>query len=175
MKYISKTVTIALFLLTTVVFAQHEGMHMPGDTNTSAMTHSFSLNLPANRNGSGTAWQPDASPMYGYMLHLKKWMFMYHGNLFLRYNHQDITQKGSRGDAGFDAPNWIMGMGQRRVGDKGLFRFNTMFSLDPFTVGGMGYPLLFQTGETWEDKRLVDRQHPHNLFSELSVGYTQMI
>lgn len=175
MKYILNIVTTALFLLGTTVFAQHERIHMPGDAGTSAMTHSFSLNLPANRNGSGTAWQPDSSPMYGYMLHLKKWMFMYHGNLFLRYNNQDITQKGSRGDAGFDAPNWIMGMGQRRIGDKGLFRFNTMFSLDPFTVGGRGYPLLFQTGETWEGKRLVDRQHPHNLFSELSVGYTQMI
>ena len=34
-------------------------------------------------------------------------------------------------------------------------------------------PLLFQTGETFEGRPLVDRQHPHNLFSELSIGYTQ--
>jgi hypothetical protein len=47
-----------------------------------------------------------------------------------------------------------------------------MFSLDPL-FGGDGYPLLFQTGETFEDKPLVDRQHPHNLFSELSIAYTQ--
>lgn len=50
-----------------------------------------------------------------------------------------------------------------------------MLSLDPLTVGSEGYPLLFQTGETYKNKRLVDRQHPHDLFSELSLAYTQMI
>jgi hypothetical protein len=62
-------------------------------------------------------------------------------------------------------------MGQRTVGTKGLFHFNTMFSLDPITVGGEGYPLLFQTGETYKDQPLVDRQHPHDFISELSVSY----
>src|SRR3546814_2636628 len=83
------------------------------------MSHGFSLSLPMTRNGSGTGWLPDASPMYGYMVHAPKWMFMFHGNVFLRYNDQDITGKGSRGDNEFDAPNWLMGMGQRRVGEKG--------------------------------------------------------
>ena len=32
------------------------------------MSHAFSRNLPMNRNGSGTGWLPDASPMYGYMI-----------------------------------------------------------------------------------------------------------
>jgi hypothetical protein len=136
------------------------------------MSHAYSLNLPMNRNGSGTGWLPDTSPMYGYMLHSKKWMYMIHGNIFVRYNNQDIGNKGTRGDTKVDAPNWFMAMGQRRVGQKGLFHFNAMFSLDPL-FGGDGYPLLFQTGETFEDKPLVDRQHPHNLFSELSIAYTQ--
>src|SRR3546814_11105610 len=99
------------------------------------MSHGFSLSLPMTRNGSGTGWLPDASPMYGYMVHAPKWMFMFHGNVFLRYNDQDITGKGSRGDNEFDAPNWLMGMGQRRVGEKGLFRFSAMFSLDEL-IGG---------------------------------------
>lgn len=136
------------------------------------MSHSYSLNLPMNRNGSGTGWLPDASPMYGYMLHSKKWMYMIHGNIFIRYNNQDVGNKGSRGDSKIDAPNWFMAMGQRRVGMKGLFHFNAMISLDPI-FGGDGYPLLFQTGETYNGKPLVDRQHPHDLFSELSVAYTQ--
>jgi len=136
------------------------------------MSHSFSLNLPMNRNGSGTGWLPDASPMYGYMVHSKKWMYMFHGNIFIRYNNQDIGNKGTRGDSKVDAPNWFMAMGQRRVGMKGLFHFNAMLSLDPI-FGGDGYPLLFQTGEAFEGKPLVDRQHPHDLFSELSVAYTQ--
>lgn len=139
-----------------------------------SMSHSFSRNLPMNRNGSGTGWLPDNSPMYGYMLHTEKWMYMFHGNIFFRYNNQDIGSKGSRGGDKFDAPNWFMGMGQTRVGSRGLFRFSAMLSLDPLTVGGEGYPLLFQSGETWKGEPLVDRQHPHDLFSELSVGYTHM-
>jgi hypothetical protein len=145
--------------------------HQPMDSMGAPMSHAYSLNLPMNRNGSGTGWLPDASPMYGYMLHGKKWMYMFHGNVVVRYTSQDMFEKGTRGDAKFDAPNWFMAMGQRRVGAKGLFHFNAMFSLDPL-FGGEGYPLLFQTGETFNDEPLVDRQHPHNFFSELSVSYS---
>jgi hypothetical protein len=135
------------------------------------MSHAFSLNLPMEKNGSGTGWLPDASPMYGYMFHTPKWMYMLHGNLFLRSNNQDVFKKGSRGAEKFDAPNWVMLMGQRKVGQKGLFHFSTMLSLDPLTMGGSGYPLLFQSGETFKGKPLVDRQHPHDFFSELSISY----
>jgi hypothetical protein len=150
----------------------HGAIQHDMDSPSAPMSHAYSLNLPMNRNGSGTGWLADASPMYGYMLHSKKWMFMIHGNIFIRYNNQDIGNKGTRGNSKIDAPNWFMAMGQRKVGQKGLFHFNAMFSLDP-VFGGDGYPLLFQTGETFEDKPLVDRQHPHNLFSELSIAYTQ--
>jgi hypothetical protein len=136
------------------------------------MTHAFSLNLPMSRNGSGTGWLPDASPMYGYMMHSKKWMYMVHGSIFLRYNNQDFTNKGTRGDSRFDAPTWFMLMGQRKVGGKGLFHFSSMLSLDPLIEGGRGYPLLFQTGESYKDQPLIDRQHPHDLFSELSISYS---
>jgi len=143
----------------------HTNMDMP-------MSHAFSLNLPMNRNGSGTGWLPDRAPMYGKMIHAKKWMYMLHGSVWLRYNNQDFTDKGSRGDSRFDAPSWAMFMGQRKVGKKGLFHFSTMFSLDPIIEGGKGYPLLFQTGESYEGKALVDRQHPHDLISELAVSYS---
>jgi len=139
------------------------------------MSHAFSRNLPMNRNGSGTGWLPDASPMYGYMYHTPKWMYMLHGNAFLRYNNQDFSNKGSRGDSEFDVPNWLMFMGQRNVGQNGLFHFNTMFSLDAAIGGGNGYPLLFQSGEAYQGKSVVDRQHPHDLFSELSVSYSQAL
>lgn len=178
-------------------FSQHEH-HIPGEKDTTKprmqmgndssmssnmehdmdmqmdvpMNHAFSLNLPMNRNGSGTGWLPDASPMYGYMMHSRKWMYMVHGNLFLRYTNQDIGSKGFRGDDKFDAPNWFMLMAQRKVGKKGLFHYNVMISLDRLTEGGAGYPLLFQSGESWKDQPLVDRQHPHDIFSELSVSYS---
>jgi hypothetical protein len=186
---------LAAFLGVQSAFAQHEhhqqqqqrdttgqGQHgdhraegnmtHPMDSTKVPMSHSYSLSLPMNRNGSGTGWLTDSAPMYGYMLHSKKWMYMVHGNIFIRYNDQDIGNKGIRGDTKVDAPNWFMVMGQRKVGSRGLFHFNAMLSLDPI-FGGDGYPLLFQTGEAYKGKSLVDRQHPHDLFSELSVAYTQ--
>jgi len=139
-----------------------------------AMSHAFSLNLPMTRNGSGTGWLPDSTPMFGYMVHTRKWMYMFHGNVFLRYTNADLFRSGFRGSDKLDAINWFMGMGQRRVGKKGLFRFSAMMSLDNL-FGGNGYPLLFQTGESWQGRPLVDRQHPHDLFSELSLAYTHAI
>ena len=153
----------------------HSMHDMEGHKSFSPMSHAFSLNLPMNRNGSGTGWLPDSSPMYGYMKHSNDWMFMMHGSLFLRYNNQDFSHKGTRGDDDFDAPNWFMLMGQRKVKRNGLFHFNAMISLDPITQTGKGYPLLFQTGELFEDKPLVDRQHPHDFISELSVSYAHAL
>lgn len=189
----NKGMLLAIGLMfSVIVFAQHDH-HVPAGKDTivskdtipmdhtqhagssMSMSNAFSRNLPMTRNGSGTSWLPDNSPMYAYMFHSKKWMYMLHGDWFLRYNKQDVFEKGSRGDSKFDAPNMIMLMGQRNVGKKGLFHFNTMFSLDPLTVGGNGYPLLFQSGETYNGSPLVDRQHPHDLISELSVSYAHAL
>lgn len=166
---------------------QHHAMKHPGTDTVPAtlpdpmshdsvlMTHAFSRSLPMSRNASGTAWVPDTSPMYMYMLGNKRSNIMIHGNLVVRYNKQDITGKGSRGDTKIDAPNWFMGMYNRAVGRKGLLNATAMISFDPLTVGERGYPLLFQSGETYNGSRLVDRQHPHDFVSALSVGYTHMV
>lgn len=153
---------------------QMAGMDISGmDMDGIAMSSQFSKNIPMNRDGSGTSWQPDESPIYAYMFHGKNWMTMIHGNIFARYNNQGIFNTSNRGGSKFDAPNMVMGMTQRKSGINGLFSINTMFSLDAFTVGAGGYPLLYQTGESYRGNKLVDRQHPHDLFSELSVAYTQ--
>lgn len=96
---------------------------------------------------------------------------MFHGNIFIRYDKQDIGHVGIRGGEKWDAPDMLMAMGQTKIGGKGLFHFNVMLSLDAVVADGSGYPLLFQTGESWKRKPLVDRQHPHDLFSELSISY----
>jgi hypothetical protein len=161
----------------------HNMQHMNHDTTMPMdhsmhdmnMSHLFSLSLPMSRNASGTGWSPDNSPMYMYMIHGERSMWMLHGSAFLRYNNQELNGKTSRGAAKFDAPNWMMAMYSRPVGKNGLFGFSAMLSLDPITVGENGYPLLFQSGETYKGKPLVDRQHPHDLFSELAISYSHRI
>lgn len=170
-----------LLLLTSQSFAQHEhheGMNMEKKDTTShemphTMSHSFSQSLPMNRNGSGTGWLPDQTPMYAWMKHGDKWMYMVHGAVFFRQNFQNMNNDYRNGGKQFDIPTWFMGMAQRKVKNNGLFLFRAMISTDPFTVGGQGYPLLFQSGETYAGGPLVNRQHPHDLISELAVGYTQ--
>jgi hypothetical protein len=152
-----------------------DGMDNMDHSMPSMPSHAYSRNLSMNRNGSGTGWNPDASPMYMWMKSTEKTDWMFHGSLFLRYTNQDIFSAGSKGDDEFSAPNWFMTMMNRKIGDKGLLNATAMISFDRLTEGGNGYPLLFQSGETWKGQKLVDRQHPHDLFSALSIGYTQML
>lgn len=128
---------------------------------------------PMQRDASGTSWIPDASPMHAAHAQRSGWDLMVHGTAFVRYTVQDVFESGTRGDRQLDVPNWLMGMARRDISPRGQVAFRGMMSLDPLTIGGSGYPLLFQTGETFEGEPLVDRQHPHDLFAELAVmsGY----
>jgi len=133
------------------------------------MQSSVNLTDPMTREGSGTSWLPDSSPMYGRMFMFGDDMLMLHGAAFPRYTNVSTR----RGDDRIDAPNWIMGMFSHPFGETAQLGLRLMMSLDPLTEGGRGYPLLFQSGETWHDQPLHDRQHPHDLFSELSLSYSQ--
>ncbi len=136
------------------------------------MSSSIDLNDPMSQEASGTAWLPASSPMYGKMtMRPNGDMLMVHGALMARY-----TDTGSkRGDRRFDAPNWIMAMYGHPLDAKSQIGFRGMFSLDPITEGGAGYPLLFQTGESWHHEALHDHQHPHDLVDELAVSYSRLI
>jgi len=142
----------------------HEGheMHME-------MRSSIDLADPMSREGSGTSWLPDSSPMYGKMFMFDNDMLMLHGAIFPRYTNVSTR----RGDDRIDAPNWVMGMYSHPLGDSTQIGARLMMSLDPLTEGGRGYPLLFQTGESWHDEPLHDRQHPHDLFDEVSISLSQ--
>ena len=50
-----------------------------------------------------------------------------------------------------------------------------MLSLEPATITGERYPLLFQTGETAYGKPIVDGQHPHNFIMGLGFHYTYQV
>jgi Heavy metal binding domain len=146
--------------------AQHEHGMSPMQMT---MHSSIDLADPMSREGSGTSWLPDSSPMYGKMFMFGRDMLMLHGAIFPRYTNVSTR----RGDDRIDAPNWIMAMYSHPLGDSTQIGGRLMMSLDPLTEGGRGYPLLFQTGESWHDQPLHDRQHPHDLFDELSLSLSQ--
>ena len=134
-----------------------------------AMHSTIDLADPMSREGSGTSWIPDSSPMYGRMFMFGEDMLMLHGAIFPRYTNVSTR----RGDDRIDAPNWFMGMFSRPLWNNAQFGSRLMMSLDPLTEGGRGYPLLFQSGESWNGEPLHDRQHPHDLFDELSFSLSQ--
>ncbi len=136
-----------------------------------SMQSSISIADPMGRESSGTAWVPDSTPMYGKMIMLGDDMLMLHGGAFPRYTNVSTR----RGDDRIDMPNWFMAMYSHPFGENAQIGFRGMFSLDPLTEQGRGYPLLFQSGETWNDQPLHDRQHPHDLFDELSISYSQRL
>ncbi|MBY0504444.1 MAG: hypothetical protein K2X03_11070 [Bryobacteraceae bacterium] len=64
-------------------------------------------------------------------------------------------------------------LGAARNLGRGSIMLRGMVSLDPVTVRGKQYPLLFQTGELAQGKPIVDGQHPHDLLMELSIQYAR--
>lgn len=123
---------------------------------------------PMTREASGTSWQPESSPMTGKHVMWKGWMAMLHGYINAVY----ADAGGKRGDSDVFSQSMLMAMGSRSAGP-GTLGVRAMISLDPLLVGKRGYPLLFQTGETADGRSpLIDRQHPHDLFMELSGSYS---
>jgi len=147
-------------------------MAMPGMDH-SRMGHAMTGALgpyPMTRESSGTAWQPDSSGHPGLMKMSGDWMLMAHGTVNLVYDHQS----GPRGDDKAFASGMLMGMASHPLGN-GTVQFRAMLSPDPL-MGKSGYPLLLASGETANGvDRLVDRQHPHDLFMELSASVSQNI
>jgi hypothetical protein len=123
--------------------------------------------MPMGGMGSGTSWQPSSAPMYMHHWVKGDWLVMFHYNIFIDVNHQG----GPRGVTKFESSNWFMPMAYHKLGP-GTLQLRGMFSAEPFTFPPGGSPLLFQTGETYKGQPLIDRQHPHDLFMELSAQYT---
>ncbi|HEX8146681.1 MAG TPA: hypothetical protein VF591_05850 [Pyrinomonadaceae bacterium] len=117
--------------------------------------------------GSGTSWQPAAGPMNMYHKVAGEWLVMFHFNLTAGVNRRG----GPRGVTKAESANWFMPMAYRKLG-RGTLQLRGMFSAEPFTFPPGGSPLLFQTGETYKGRPIVDAQHPHDLLMELSAQYT---
>lgn len=118
------------------------------------------------RQGSGTSWLPDASPLYMFHTARGPWMLMAHENAFLQF----LRDSGDRGANQVGSINWVMGMAERTSGSRRI-GLRGMFSLEPWTIRGCGYPDLLASGERCSGERIHDRQHPHDLAMELSATY----
>lgn len=125
------------------------------------------LGIERARDGSGTSWLPDASPMFAVMARAGGWHFMLHDNLFVGWD----AFSGERGVARMVGIGWVMGMATHELGP-GELTLRAMLSPEPATVGEGGYPLVLQTGESKDGEPLHDRQHPHDLFMELALSWT---
>lgn len=155
------------------------GMQMPGCTESPTSQPSQKQSAapmvmnPGNfidsilaHTASGTSAEPVSTPTPMLMTTKGPWMLMFHANAFL----VEQQQTSARGGDKFFSANWFMPMAQRKIG-AGFLMLRGMFSLEPATVTGRRYPLLFQQGETAYGLPIADGQHPHNFFMELAVLY----
>ena len=142
--------------------SQHDMANMPSMSSTGVLG-----SYPMTRDASGTSWQPDAAEHNGIHAMAGDWSLMGHMMLWGIYD----SQSGPRGDDKTFLAGMLMGMARRDFGQSDTLQFRAMLSPDPF-MGKSGYPLLFATGETANGTTpLIDRQHPHDLFMELSGTY----
>jgi hypothetical protein len=139
-------------------------MNMPG------MPMASPLGIPHSRIGSGTSWLPDSSAVREVRHMYGSWMVSLHGAAFGQYDKQE-TQ---RGDTQLGLTDWEMLMAMRSAAG-GMLHVDLMTSVEPFVLGGAGYPLLLQTGGTYQHSFLHDRQHPHDALMELAAMYEHAI
>jgi len=157
-----------------------KGMNM-GGMNMMAMRATTDVASSMARESSGTSWQPDSSPMYMIMKMRGRDQLMFHGMIYPRYtrigSRRDVSAAGVGGRSRVDAPSMFMFMYAHPLDKREVPRSQlgllTMFSLDPILERSYGYPLLFQSGESFRGQPIHDRQHPHDLVDELAATYSR--
>ena len=176
--------TIVLASIPVPAFAQHQGHDTPiaspdpGDTIDMGPDHEgHSMDMggalgpyPMAREASGTAWQPDVSAHGGLHSHERR----------LDADGPRRAQPGLRPSVG--PPRRRQAVRLRHADGHGpprrrkwILQLKAMVSPDPL-MGKRGYPLLLASGETANGTdRLIDRQHPHDFFMELSASLSQNI
>ncbi len=128
-------------------------------------------NWPESRDGSGTSWQPDSSPMF-----MKELSSIGGFDLSVMGTLQGgyVDDGGKRGGKGLFSNSMIMFMGRRETGG-GTMGLHFMSSLDPIINGRRGVPNLFQNGFTVNGVDIADRKDPHNIFAEVAASYSHAL
>lgn len=171
---VSRAGAVAAAVVASVVAADVAAQPVGDDheREMAAMDHGTAapLGIPETREASGTSWQPDSTPMFMWHWRTGDWSLGLHTNVFAGYD----SKSSERGDDKFISINWVMAMASHPIGAGDLL-LRTMLSLEPFTVGKRGYPLLLQTGESLDGMAIHDRQHPHDLIMEIAARYRRPI
>jgi hypothetical protein len=138
-----------------------------GNMSSTGILGSYSM----TRDASGTSWQPDESMHAAIHQMAGDWELMGHMMLWGMYD----TQSGPRGDEKAFIEGMLMGAARRDLSNGDTLNLRAMLSPDPF-MGKSGYPELLASGETANGTApLIDRQHPHDLFAELSGSYAHRL
>jgi hypothetical protein len=166
---------LGMLLIASTLAAQEEADPHAGhlEHQHSADAHEMPLlgDYAAARESSGTSWQPDSTPHEAFHLTRGSWMLMVHGYAELVWDDQG----GQRGDDEAFLSNMLM-LGARRPLGGGIVGLRAMVDIEPETVGVEGYPLLLQAGESADGHQtLIDRQHPHDAFMELSASWSRTL
>ncbi len=143
-------------VLSPALVAQHQNMNRAG---------MYLMNM-----SSGTGMNPYSWQMPMRMTEAGTWNLMFMSQAFL----VDTQQSGPRGGDKFYSESWFMAGAEHKLGG-GSLMLTAMISLDPATITGRSYPLLFQTGETAFGKPLIDAQHPHDFLMALTVQYAHLL
>jgi hypothetical protein len=172
------------WLAATLAIAQHEG-HAPAPTATPTPPPASSAPETAEHashdmDHGATAprlFQSDMLRMNGMLpenpsegMAMPGWHVMDLGIARLAFNGQG----GPSGRKGVESSNWNMLHVQHDLWG-GRLSLMMMNSLEPATFPARGSPELFQTGETFEGEPIVDRQHPHDFFMNLSATWRRSV
>jgi hypothetical protein len=130
-----------------------------------AMTLSISSAVSAQDDGQGD--HEHTHDMAAMERSPETWTWTADWNVFYGYNKQ---QRHFADFSAWESQNWVMGAGDHALGP-GRLTIQAMLSLEPYTIQAQGSPQLFQTGESYQRVPLVDFQHPHDLFMNLSGSY----
>ena len=84
-------------------------------------------------------------------------------NAFFGFNYQ---RREFRDFHAWESQNWLMGVVERR-GQMWQVRGLAMLTFEPFSLGAVGSPQVFQTGETYRNAPIIDYPHPHDLVMQL--------
>ena len=141
---------------------------MPGMPNMESRMAGV-LGIPHTRLGSGTSWQPQAAPHYGWHFVRGSWTLMIHGVAYAEYDRQ----LGARGDDQFGSINWGMLMAMHSLGE-GCCTSTACSARSRRRSDRRAIRCCCSRARAFTAQPLHDRQHPHDLFMEAAAHCTSI-